>query len=162
MVVFMAHLHKKMKKGRPYYYIREIARVGGKPKVVNQIYLGSIERLAELAQGASGRCQKIAVQEFGALFIANLIEEHIGVASIIDAVLPRVGQERGPSLGEYFLYAVFNRMVDACSKNLKGGSYGKDYQEHRPPFQRGDSGKDQDNSGILAGAKMAGYLECPG
>jgi transposase len=112
----MAHLHKKMKKGRPYYYIREIARVGGKPKVVNQIYLGSIERLAELAQGASGRCNKIAVQEFGALFIANLIEEQVGVAGIIDAVLPRVGQERGPSLGEYFLYAVFNRMVDACSK----------------------------------------------
>jgi transposase len=116
MVVFMAHLHKKLKKGRPYYYIREIARVEGKPKVVNQIYLGSVERLAELAQGAAGRCKKIAVQEFGALFIANLIEEHVGVASIIDAVLPRVGQERGPSLGDYFLYAVFNRMVDACSK----------------------------------------------
>jgi transposase len=105
-----------MKKGRPYYYIREMARVEGKPKVVNQIYLGSIERLLELAKGASGRCHKIAVQEFGALFIANLIEEHVGVASIIDAVLPRVGQERGPSLGEYFLYAVFNRMVNACSK----------------------------------------------
>jgi transposase len=116
MVVFMAHLHKKMKKGRPYYYIREIARVEGKPKVVKQIYLGSIERLAELAQGASGRCKKVAVQELGALFIANLIEEHVGVAGIIDASLPRVPQERGPSLGEYFLYAVFNRMVDACSK----------------------------------------------
>jgi transposase len=84
--------------------------------VVNQIYLGSIERLAELAKGTSERCKNIAVQEFGALFIANLIEDHVGVASIIDAVLPRVGQERGPSLGEYFLYAVFNRMVDACSK----------------------------------------------
>ena len=47
----MAHLHKKMKKGRPYYYIREIARVDGKPKVINQIYLGSIERIIQLAQG---------------------------------------------------------------------------------------------------------------
>jgi hypothetical protein len=56
----MAHLHKKMKKGRPYYYIREFARVGGKPKVVSQIYLGSLERLAELAKGErTTGCSKI-------------------------------------------------------------------------------------------------------
>src|SRR4030042_2058359 len=37
----MSHLHRKIKKGRPYYYIREIKRVDGKPKVVSQIYSGS-------------------------------------------------------------------------------------------------------------------------
>ena len=47
----MAHIHKKMKKGRPYYYVREIARVDGKPKVINQVYLGSPERMLEMAQG---------------------------------------------------------------------------------------------------------------
>jgi len=112
----MAHLHRKIKKGRPYYYVREIARVDGKPKVVSQIYLGSIERIVELAKGTTEKCKNILVQEFGALFIANLIEAQVGVSSIIDAVLPRVEQERGPSIGEYFLYAVFNRMVDSCSK----------------------------------------------
>ena len=50
----MAHLHKKMKKGRPYYYIREIARVDGKPTVVSQVYLGSLERMLALANGGSG------------------------------------------------------------------------------------------------------------
>src|SRR5512137_1369171 len=75
----MAHLHKKIKKGRPYYYLREIARVDGRPKVVSQIYLGSMERLAELAKGTVHRYQKISVQEFGALFIANLIEQQVGV-----------------------------------------------------------------------------------
>ncbi len=58
----MAHLHKKIKKGRPYYYIREIARVDGKPKVVNQIYLGSLERMMELAKGSGGRCTKISLR----------------------------------------------------------------------------------------------------
>ena len=48
----MAHLHKKMKKGRPYYYIREIQRVGGKPKVVSQIYLGSVDTIAKRIQPA--------------------------------------------------------------------------------------------------------------
>jgi hypothetical protein len=51
----MPHIHKKIKKGRPYYYIREIARVDGKPKVISQIYLGSIERILEMAQGTVER-----------------------------------------------------------------------------------------------------------
>jgi hypothetical protein len=45
----MAHIHKKMKKGRPYYYVRKMGRVGGKLKVIEQIYLGSPERIKELA-----------------------------------------------------------------------------------------------------------------
>jgi transposase len=112
----MAHLHKKMKKGRPYYYIREIARVDGKPKVINQIYLGSVERIIELAQGGGEKCLRISVQEFGALFLADVMEERVGLASIVDSIVPAVEQEDGPSVGEYFLYAAFNRMIDACSK----------------------------------------------
>jgi hypothetical protein len=46
----MAHLHKKVKQGKTYYYIREMARVQGKPKVVNQIYLGSVERIMEIEE----------------------------------------------------------------------------------------------------------------
>lgn len=116
IILFMAHLHKKMKKGRPYYYIREIARVDGKPKVINQIYLGSIDRIIELAKGTTERCLRISVQEFGALFLANLMEEQVGLVTLMDSVLPKAGQERGPSIGEYFIYAAFNRMIDSCSK----------------------------------------------
>lgn len=116
IVPLMAHMHKKMKKGRPYYYIREIARVDGKPKVINQIYLGSIERIIELAKGGGEKCLKVSVEEFGALFLGNLIEERVGLASLVDSVIPGVEQEEGPSVGEYFLYAVFNRMIDSCSK----------------------------------------------
>jgi hypothetical protein len=70
----MAHLHKKMKKGRPYYYIREMARVNGKPKVINQIYLGSVERILGMATGERGGLGKIQVQEFGALWLANVLD----------------------------------------------------------------------------------------
>lgn len=112
----MAHIHKKIKKGRPYYYVREIARVDGKPKVVKQIYLGSIERIIEMAQGGEDKCLKVSVEEFGALFIANLIEGKAGFAAIVDSVIESIEQESGPSVGEYFLYSVFNRMIDSCSK----------------------------------------------
>jgi len=58
--------------------------------------------------------QKLQVQEFGALWLANQIEERVGIAKLIDAILPR--RSEGPSLGEYFLYAALNRMVDSTSK----------------------------------------------
>ena len=45
----MAHFHIKKKKGRPYLYVREIARVDGKPKVVSQIYIGSPGKVVKLA-----------------------------------------------------------------------------------------------------------------
>src|ERR1035441_1520806 len=106
----MAHLHKKIKKGRPYYYIREIARVDGKPKVVSQVYLGSLERMLELASGSANdnAAAKIKCEEFGALWLANLIDRDIDLADMIDSVIPRDKKEIGPSVGEYFLYAVFN------------------------------------------------------
>jgi hypothetical protein len=68
-VASMAHIHKKMKKARPYYYVRETARVNGKPKVVNQVYLGSPERIMEMAAGKGGEISKLQVQEYGSLLI---------------------------------------------------------------------------------------------
>jgi transposase len=114
----MAHLHKKMKKGRPYYYVREIARVDGKPKVVNQVYIGGVERILELATGAAqgGVPVRLQAQEFGALWLAQHIESKVGLAGIIDALVPQAANEKGPSVGEYFLYCVFNRLIDAASK----------------------------------------------
>jgi len=112
----MAHIHKKMKKGRPYYYVRETARVDGKPKVVNQVYLGSAERIRDLALRKGFECKKLAAQEYGALWLANLIDAPVGLVGLIDSVIARGRKEQGPTVGEYFLYAVFNRMIDACSK----------------------------------------------
>jgi transposase len=112
----MAHIHKKIKKGRPYYYVRETARVNGKPKVINQVYLGSPERIMKMAAGELSGQVKIQVQEFGALWLANLVDREVGIADIIDSVVPGSKREKGPSVGEYFLYGVLNRMVDSRSK----------------------------------------------
>lgn len=113
----MAHFHIKKKKGRPYLYVREIARVDGKPKVVSQIYLGSPEKVAALAAGQAQGLSALRVEEFGALWVALEIDKGINLSSIIDAVVPRGEREKGPSVGDYFLYCVLNRMVEAVSKN---------------------------------------------
>jgi transposase len=93
-----------------------MARVGGKLKVVEQIYLGSPERIRELVTAERGTCTKISVQEFGALWLANQVAGEIDLAGIVDSVIPRKRNEKGPSVGEYFLYSVLNRMVAPCSK----------------------------------------------
>jgi len=111
----MAHIHKKIKKGRPYYYVREIARVDGKPKVINQVYLGSPDRILEMAQGGKNMPRKIQAQPFGALWLANLMEKEIDLAALVDSIVDQK-KDKAPSVGEYFLYAVYNRMIQACSK----------------------------------------------
>jgi transposase len=113
----MAHFHVKKKKGRPYLYVREIARVDGKPKVVSQIYLGSPERVAGLASGTETDTIKIKVEEFGALWLAQQMDQDVDLANIIDEIIPSAARETGPSVGEYFLYCVWNRMIEAVSKN---------------------------------------------
>jgi hypothetical protein len=72
----MAHFHIKKKKGRPYLYVREIARVGGKPKVISQIYIGSPKKVAAMASGQKQDIDKLKVEELlvSTFFIASGIE----------------------------------------------------------------------------------------
>jgi transposase len=113
----MAHFHVKKKKGRPYLYVREIARVDGKPKVISQTYIGSPEKVASMATGTAPGPVMLKVEEFGALWLAQQIDQDIDIASVIDNVVSRADRETGPTVGEYFLYCIFNRMVESVSKN---------------------------------------------
>jgi transposase len=131
----MAHLHKKTKNGRPYYYVREMARVDGKPKVINQVYLGSPERILEMAQGKAGIPSRLQVQEYGALWLANLVEKQIDLAGLIDTVVPQERENGKPTVGEYFVYAVYNRMIAACSKRALPEWYKQTAVQHIRPVQ---------------------------
>lgn len=124
-----------MKNGRPYYYVREMARVDGKPKVINQVYLGSPARILEMAQGKSDLPSKLQTQEFGSLWLANLVEQEIGIAGIIDGIIPQAKGAGKPSIGDYFLYAIYNRMVAACSKRAMPEWYKHTAIQHIRPVQ---------------------------
>lgn len=129
----MAHFHIKKKNGRPYLYVREIARVGGKPKVVSQVYLGSPDKVLALASGQAPDLRTLKVEEFGALWLAGEVDRDIDLCSIVDAIVPREEKETGPSIGEYILYCVMNRMVEAVSKNRLAEWYkGTAIQQLRP------------------------------
>jgi transposase len=129
----MAHFHIKRKKGRPYLYVREIARVEGRPKVISQVYLGSPERVAALASGQGQEDFRLRVEEFGSLWLANEMDRDIDLAGLVDEVVPRAARESGPTIGEFFLYAVLNRMIEAVSKRKLAGWYGRTaVQQIRP------------------------------
>jgi len=121
----MAHFHIKKKNGRPYLYVREMARVNGKVKVASQVYIGPPERVVDLMKGGPGETEvRLKVEEFGSLWAVLQMDADIDIASIIDDVVPKDARETGPSVGEYFLYAILNRMVDPRSKRALPEWYG--------------------------------------
>src|SRR5438128_12176023 len=73
----MASLTKKLINGRPYYYLRETARVGGKPKVVRTTYLGRAEDiLVRLEQGSEPL--RVESRSFGAVAAALKVARELG------------------------------------------------------------------------------------
>jgi transposase len=131
--VAMAHFHVKTKKGRPYLYVREIARVDGKPKVISQTYIGSPERVAGLVRGRDEDVVTLKIEEFGALWLAHQIDQDVDLCGIIDSIVPTADRETGPSIGEYFLYCVLNRMVEPVSKNKLASWYRSTAIQHIRP-----------------------------
>ena len=123
-------MHTKMKKGRPYYYVRETPRIGGRSKVVNQVYLGSADRIMEMALNRDQpKLSNLQTKEYGSLFLANLVESYIGVSDIINSVATDSKNGKSPSIGEYFLFSVFNRMIEPRSKEALSEWY-KNFPVH--------------------------------
>ncbi len=112
----MASIIGKKQGGKTYYYLVESARVGGKPRIVSQRYLGSAEeiatRLSEHGPGEPDRTQHLS---FGDLAAVWGVLERLGVAGIVDDV---VGSRRADaaSVGTYIALAIANRVVAPCSK----------------------------------------------
>jgi transposase len=124
----MAHLYKKVKKGHEYYYIRETQRVYGKPTTINQVYLGTADRVeAALRQGG------FSPKEFGSVFILNELDRTLDLAGIVNEILPAKKKTKGPTLGELVFYAALNRAVAPTSKRRLASWYETtDIQRIRP------------------------------
>ena len=112
----MASLIKKRVKGRTYYYVAESKRINGKPRMVKQWYLGSIEKLIEIAEGRVDKAEprQIACEQEGAVAVLSGIAKELGIKEIVDAVVTK--RRQGMSVGSYVLIAALNRAIAATSK----------------------------------------------
>ena len=113
----MAFLLGKKQDGKTYYYLAESARVGGKPRIVSQKYLGSAEeiaaRLSAAGPGEPDRTQHLA---FGDLAAVWGVLERLGVREIVDEVVGVRRSDAAGSVGTYVALAALNRVVAPCSK----------------------------------------------
>ncbi len=113
----MASIIGKKRGGATYYYLAESARVGGKPRIVSQEYLGTAEELAAAMRGGGlGLPGRVRHKDFGAVAAAWGVLEDLGVAAIIDEVTGARRSDAGASAGTYLVLAALNRVVAPCSK----------------------------------------------
>ena len=117
----MASIIKKIKKGRPYYYAAESKRVDGKPRIVWQKYLGTIDAIVERAEKSKpAKPKETVIFEAGGVAALLRIAQRLRLIELIDEVVPK--RDQGPSVGQYMILAALNRALAPCSK-LKIGDW---------------------------------------
>jgi len=112
----MSSLIGKRIGGQTYYYLREVARVGGKPKIVSQRYLGKAEDIAAAMEGAAVVPERTRHLAFGDVAAAWSVLQRLGVSEIIDQVAGARRADAAASVGTYLALAALNRIVAPCSK----------------------------------------------
>ena len=82
--------YKEKKANTIYYYVVESARVDGKPRIVNQVYLGTAERVASLVKDATAPIPLAATTvEFGLPGALWLAAEKSGVFALLQSLWPK-------------------------------------------------------------------------
>ncbi len=114
---YMASIVGKKRGNRTYYYLVESARINGKPRIVDQQYLGSAEEvMARLSGAPNGTPERTQHKAFGDLAAVWGILERLKVAETIDTVCGSRRSDAGASVGTYLALAALNRVVAPCSK----------------------------------------------
>jgi transposase len=114
---YVASVVSKKRGGSTYYYLVESARVGGKPRIVSQEYLGTAEELAAAMRGGGlGLPDRVQHKDFGVAAAAWGMLEDLDVAGLIDAAAGPRRADAGASAGRYLALAALNRLAAPCSK----------------------------------------------
>ena len=114
---YVASVVGEKRGGATYYYLVESARVGGKPRITSQEYLGTAEELAAAMRGGGlGLPDRVQHKDFGVAAAAWGMLEDLGVAGLIDAAAGPRRADAGASAGMYLALAALNRLAAPCSK----------------------------------------------
>jgi transposase len=113
----MGSIIKKKIKGKIYYYYAESKRINGKPKLVNQKYLGSAEKLLEMARSSENPLQERVLysdeKDYGAVTMLYDLAKRLNVTEIIDSCIHK--RKQGSSVSMYVLIEAINRAVAPSS-----------------------------------------------
>jgi transposase len=112
----VASLYPKKVNGKTYWYLRQMARVDGKPKMVSERYLGSAEDIEAAMTGSVAVPERTRHLAFGAVAAGWATLTRLRVAEIVDEVVGPRRADAGASVGTYLALAALNRLVDPCSR----------------------------------------------
>lgn len=121
----MPSIIKKNLKGKIYYYYVESKRIDGKPRHVNQKYLGTAETIFEKFSQTSELKDPLysIILEFADVCLLYDIASRLNVIGIINKYATKRNQ--GVSVGEYALIAAINRATLPTTKNCIASWYEK-------------------------------------
>ena len=114
----MASLYPKKIGGKTYWYLREMGRVDGKPKMISERYLGTAAEIATAVEGAQASAlpERTRHLAFGDVAAGWGMLEDLGVSGVIDEVTGSRPAGARLSAGTYLALAALNRLVAPCSK----------------------------------------------
>jgi transposase len=114
----MASLYKKVIGGKPYWYLREMAWVDGKPKLASERYVGTAAEIEALLDARERQVlpERLRHLAFGDVAAVWTMLGRLGVAGLIDEVVGPRRADAGAGVGTYLALAALNRVVDPCSK----------------------------------------------
>ena len=114
----MASLYPKKIGGKTYWYLREMARVDGTPKMVSERYLGTAADIAAAMEDREAAVLPARTRHlaFGDVAAAWGMLDELGVAAIIDAAAGPRPAGQPLTTGTYLALAALNRLVAPCSK----------------------------------------------
>ena len=98
----MASLYKKV-SGKTYWYLREMARVDGKPKMVSERYLGTAADIAAAVEGGQAailpeRTRHLAFGDVAAVWTMLTRLDVIGIIDdVTGATVPGAGPRSAPT-----------------------------------------------------------------
>ena len=114
----MASLYPKKLGGKTYWYLREMARVDGRPKMVSERYLGTAADIAAAmeAQDTAMAPDRTRHLGFGDTAAVWGMLRRLDVAGLVDEVTGTRPAGLPLPVGGYLELAALNRVVAPCSK----------------------------------------------
>jgi hypothetical protein len=111
-------LYPKKINGKTYWYLREMARVDGKPKMVSERYLGTAADIAAAVEGGEAAMMPERTRHlaFGDVAAVWEVMTRLDVIAVVDEVTGGKVRGAGASTGTYLALAALNRVVDPRSK----------------------------------------------
>jgi len=120
----MATIISKKKGNKLYYYVVESARVDGQPRIVQQTYLGSAERVAQLLKDRTAPLPvEASSREFGLPAALWIAAQRSGVWGVLKSI--GESTESGPSPAHYLLLAAIHRICQPGPKTEVADWYRK-------------------------------------